>query len=210
MDRQQAQQRYTKTAIVFHWVIALFILFNICIGSFMESLEQPLRTQVVSVHASLGITVLGLAILRILWRVTHRPPDFAGVMAAWEKHVAHLAHAFLYFLMVTVPLTGFSILSSNAPRPPGTGIRIWVFTDIPRISVLQQNPDAGYRRILHDFFLEMHHLSAWILAGLLVLHVAAALKHQFKDKHPEFARMGIGPLPAAGTLGEQTDSKQVS
>ena len=205
MDRYQAQQRYTKTAIVFHWVIALFIIFNICIGSFMESLEQPLRTRVVSVHASLGMTVLGLAVLRILWRVTHRPPDFPATMATWEKNVAHLAHAFLYFLMVTVPLAGFSILSSNAPRPPGTGIRIWILTDIPRISVLQQNPDAGYRRILHDFYLEMHHLGGWILAGLVVLHVAAALKHQFVDKHPELARMGVGRLPVDGG-----DSKKAS
>ena len=198
MDRQEAHERYTKTAIVFHWVIALFILYNIVVGTFMEDLEQPLRNTVVSTHASIGISVLGLALLRILWRVTHRPPDFPATMAAWEKTVAHLAHAFLYFLMVVVPLTGFSILSSNAPRPPGTGIRIWVFTDIPRISVLQQNPDAGYRRILHDFFLDLHHLSAWILAGLVVLHVVAALKHQFVDKHAELARMGIGKLPDSG------------
>ncbi len=194
MDRDLLQERYTRTAIAFHWIIAVFILFNMCIGTFMESLEQPLRTRVVSVHASVGMSVLGLALLRILWRITHRPPEFVGVLARWEKWTAHLAHAFLYFLMVAMPLTGFSILSSNAPRPIGTGIRIWVFDDIPRISVLQQNPDAGYRRVLHDFFLDLHHLGAWILLGLLILHVAAAIKHQYVDRHPEFARMGIGHL----------------
>jgi cytochrome b561 len=194
MDRNMAQQRYTSTAIAFHWIIALFIIFNMCIGSFMESLDQPLRTRVVSVHASVGMSVLGLALLRILWRITHRPPEFSATMATWEKWTAQLAHAFLYFLMVAMPLTGFSILSSNAPRPPGTGIRIWVLTDIPRLSVLQQNPDAGYRRILHDQFVELHAFGAWILFGLLILHVLGALKHQYVDRHPEFARMGIGRL----------------
>jgi cytochrome b561 len=196
MDRNLALQRYTTTAIAFHWIIAVFIVFNLCIGTFMESLEQPLRTGVVSVHASVGMSVLGLALLRILWRITHRPPDFPKNMATWEKWAAQLAHAFLYFLMVAMPLSGYSILSSNAPRPPGSpgGIKIWVLFDIPRLSVLQQNPDAGYRRIFHDLFVELHAYGAWILFGLLVLHVLGALKHQYLDRHQEFARMGIGRL----------------
>lgn len=196
MDRVPQQQRYTSVAIAFHWIIAAFILFNICVGFFMESLEQPLRLQVVSVHASIGMSVLGLAVLRILWRVTHRPPDFPPEMAQWEKWTAQLAHAFLYLLMIVMPLTGFSILSSNAPPPPGGGVKIWVLFHIPRIGVLQRNPDADYRRELHDFFVDLHALGSWILLALLVLHIIAALKHQYVDRHSEFARMGVGRLPA--------------
>lgn len=195
MDRVLQQQRYTSVAIAFHWIIAAFILFNICVGFFMESLEQPLRLTVVSTHASIGMSVLGLAVLRILWRVTHRPPDFPPEMAQWEKWAAQLAHAFLYLLMIAMPLTGFSILSSNAPPPPGAGVRTWVLVDIPRIAVLQRNPDPEYRKLLHDFFVDLHALGAWILVALLVLHIVGALKHQFADRHPEFARMGVGRLP---------------
>jgi cytochrome b561 len=185
-------QRYTGIAIILHWAIAVFILFNLAVGFFMEGFELPLRGQVVGMHVSAGMSVLGLVILRILWRMSHQPPAFAPDMAAWEARLAHVAHALLYFMMVAMPLTGWSILSAH-PLKPTSGVHVWGLLTLPPVMPVARLADPLQTRV-HDLFVDIHSVGGWIMLGLMLLHVAGALKHQFMDRHAEFARMGIGKL----------------
>ncbi len=182
--------RYTTVAILLHWAIAALILLNIGVGFVMEGLAPPLKAVVVPFHFSCGITVLALTALRVLWRLTHRPPPLPPGMSPWERAAAHAAHGILYVLMIAMPLIGWSIISAHPPRAEGAA-RIWGILRLPAISPISHLGDAA-QKAAHGLFVEAHTVGGWILVGVLALHVAGAMKHQWFDDRPELARMGIG------------------
>ena len=110
--------RYTRVAMVLHWAIATFIIFNLCTGFFMEGWPPPLRFLALMLHVSSGISVLALTVVRVVWRLVNEPPPYPAGMKPWERHTAHFAHFLLYAAMVLMPLTGWAILSAHSP--PGS------------------------------------------------------------------------------------------
>jgi cytochrome b561 len=224
------RDRYTRVAIVLHWAIAAFIIFNLCTGFFMESWPLPIRMTGVMLHASSGLTVLALTVARVAWRLLNVPPPHPAGMEPWERHTAHFAHFLLYAAMVLMPLSGWAILSAHAPpgshaaavefpiRPalplgakpgaaplrPASGppsgpppvMKVWNLIPMPMIAPIEaigaEPGGIAPQHRLHEEFVDWHSVGAFLLLGLLILHVAGALKHQFIDKQSEFARMGIG------------------
>jgi cytochrome b561 len=184
------EHRYTTGAIILHWAIAALILLNIGIGLVMESLDKPLKEIFVPLHFSCGMTVLALSILRIIWRLTHRPPSFHPGLLPWERAAAHTVHALLYVAMTVMPLIGWMIISAHPPRPQGAAM-IWGLIRLPAISPISHLAQVPQKQA-HGLFVDAHSIGAWILIGLLVLHIAGALKHQWIDRHPELSRMGLG------------------
>lgn len=230
--------RYSRVAIALHWLIALFIIFNLSIGFFMEEWPAPYRMFAVGLHISAGLSVLALTVLRIGWRLLHEPPPYPAEMHRWERHAAHVAHFLLYAAMVLMPLTGWAIVSAH-PRPgsPGfavwaaqhpklvpppapattgeppkpAGLKIWWLIDMPSITPIQnigEEPGGvAAQSELHEEFITWHALGGYVLIGLVLLHVAGALKHQLIDKQAELARMGVGGRRRPDRHGEQTASR---
>jgi cytochrome b561 len=182
--------RYTKVAIALHWLIALGILFNLSIGYFMEGLSAHWRLVLVGLHSSSGMTVLALAIVRLFWRLSHRPPPFPPGMKAWERNMARIVHGFLYSLMLFMPITGWMFLSAHRPRPNG-GVHVWGLVTVPHWEWISRLPEP-YQKQFHDRWVGYHSIGSFVLLTLLVMHVLGALKHQYLDRQPEFARMGLG------------------
>jgi cytochrome b561 len=189
------QTRYTSTAIVLHWTIAILILFNLSLGFFMEGFTPPWKGVVIPLHISSGITVLVLTAGRLIWRLAHRPPPFPSDMKTWECKLAHLVHVVVYVLMFAVPITGWSIISAHPPRP-GAGPVIWGLIRIPTIGPIS-NMGPTTQKAAHDSFVQAHSIGGWIFVALLLLHIVGALKHQIIDRHAELARMGIGRISAS-------------
>jgi cytochrome b561 len=195
-------ERYTNVAIALHWLIALFILFNLSVGYFMDDMAKPLKMTIMPIHVSAGISVLVLTALRVIWRLTHRPPAFPANMPKRESVAAHTVQGLLYLLMVAMPITGWMLLSAHPPRP-GPGFDIWWglfhLKPIESITALAAAPGGvAAQEAFHDKFVGLHGLGGWMMIGLLLFHVGGALKHQFVDKHAEFARMGIGQSRKVG------------
>jgi cytochrome b561 len=120
-----SRDRYSRVAIVLHWAIAAFIIFNLCSGYFMESwmygslkgiTPPPISWMSLVLHVSTGLTVLALTVVRVIWRLLNAPPPYPVAMKPWERHTAQLAHFLLYAAMVLMPLTGWSILSARPPE----------------------------------------------------------------------------------------------
>ena len=112
------EQRYTSVAIVLHWAIAAPILSNLMVGWWMKNAIDENATQARAIaafqlHKSIGLTVLLLTALRLLWRFTHKPPPLPAGMASWERFSAKAAHWAFYILMVVVPLSGWTYVSSQ-------------------------------------------------------------------------------------------------
>ncbi|APW41887.1 cytochrome b [Rhodoferax saidenbachensis] len=178
---QAPTHRYSHTAIVLHWVLALAILGLFGVGLYMTSLPfSPARLKLYNWHKWAGITILTLSALRLLWRLTHRPPalpdPIADAMPAWQRWAHHGTHYGLYALFFLVPLIGWAYSSA-------AGFPIVVFGVLPL-------PDfVPVDKALAEMIKPFHELSAFALVGLAGLHMAAALKHQWIDKDGLLKRM---------------------
>ena len=118
MEVQATQERYTRVAVVLHWLIAVFILMNLSLGYFMEGFKAPLKDLVITAHESAGLTILALTVARVVWRLTHKPPSFPDEMRSLEVSAASVVHFLLYGAMVVMPLIGWAIISAHPP--PGS------------------------------------------------------------------------------------------
>lgn len=182
-------ERYTRTAIALHWLIAIAIVVNFALPYVWEALPRDQAGPIISLHKSLGITVIGLVLMRILWRLTHRPPAYPSRYAAWERGLSNLVHGALYLLMLAVPMAGY-IIDSSGRRATVDNATIELFGIIPfpRLgAVVSLDPAA--KADLHHLFEEVHELTAYALAALVLLHILGALKHQWIDREAELQRM---------------------
>ncbi|MEJ7932798.1 cytochrome b [Sphingobium sp. AN558] len=167
--------RYSAVARTLHWIMAILILFNLWLGLFHESL--PKEWKVMPVHKSVGLTVLALTILRIIWRLTHKPPPLPLAMPRWETAAANVTHMLFYAFMLLVPLTGW-IMSSAGDRPLN-----WFFLfDVPKFAVSKGDAIVG---VSHD----AHGLMGYVWTVLIALHIGAALRHHFVLKDGVLRRM---------------------
>jgi cytochrome b561 len=182
--------RYTGTAIALHWIVAVLILANVALGYSADLVPDGFVRSVIDTHKSIGITVLGLAILRLLWRLGHRPPDLPASYPPLERLSAHAAHGALYVLIFALPISGWMHDSAwkDAAAHPLTfyGLFRW-----PRIGWIA-NIEPVEKERLHTLLFTAHSYFGYALYLLLALHVVGALKHQFWDRAAELQRM----LPA--------------
>ena len=196
----QTTTRYSKTAVVLHWLIAIFIVIMFVLGWFMADIPKDAPKQMVfdvldlgvytwqlaeaatprtfyfNLHKSLGITIFALILIRILWRVTHKPPAFLTSYKTIERKIATGTHHVLYLLMVAIPLTGL-IMAINSKY----GLK-WFGIDF--IAGLDNKP-------VREVFVEAHEIIGIIFLVAVALHVVGALKHNFIDKDETMKRMSL-------------------
>jgi cytochrome b561 len=184
-----APKRYTRVAVVLHWLIAVLILANVVAGLSVDSLPDAWVRPVIDTHKSVGLTVLGLIVLRILWRIGHAPPPLPVVYPRWERLAAHVVHAVLYLVILALPITGW--MHDSAWKAAAANPLRWfnVFT-VPRIAAIERL-DPVTKESMHGLFGDFHTWAGYALYALLALHIVAALKHQFIDKQAEIQRMGL-------------------
>ncbi len=170
--------RYTLTAIALHWLMAIAIIATFLLGLTMVDIPgiTPTKLKYFSWHKWAGITIFGLACLRLLWRLTHAAPAYASSMPGWQQAAAHLAHGLLYILIFAIPLSGY--FYSLAAGVPVTYLGIW-----PMPVWIAPDPELRALLKLVHYWLNM------LLLGVFVVHVLAVAKHQFIDRDRTLQRM---------------------
>jgi cytochrome b561 len=192
--------RYTKTAVVLHWLIAIGIFAMFAFGWYMSDLpkeapkqmaydlfdwgivtinlaeEASPRTFYFNLHKSIGVTILALIVFRLFWRIKHKAPAMLSSYQAWERKLATGAHHLLYLLMLAVPITG--VIMATASK---YGLK-WFGMDL--IAGLD---NKGLREV----FEEAHEIVGILMLVVLALHIAGALKHHFIDKDDTIKRMSL-------------------
>lgn len=183
----QPATRYTRTAMMLHWLTALGILCNVVLALSVDYLPDDWIRPVIDTHKSIGITVLGLAVLRILWRLSHRPPEPAKGVPRWERAAAHVAHVLLYVLIFALPISGW--LHDSAWKDAATH-PMSLFHVVPwfRISFIMDLPSAQ-KEHLHDVFGAIHTAFSYMLYVVLGLHILGALKHKVIGRESALRRM---------------------
>ena len=170
--------RYTTPAIVLHWLIALLIIGAFTMGLVMTDIPgiTPTKLKYYSWHKWAGVTILALAMLRLLWRLAHKAPAYPASLPQWQQSAAHHLHVLLYVLMFAVPLSGYLYTLS-------AGVPVVYFGVFPLPLLIAPNPELKPVLKLVHFWLNMG------LAGLVGVHIAAALKHAFVDRDGVMQRM---------------------
>lgn len=174
-------KRYSAIAIALHWLLALVILAMFGVGIYMTDLPfSPLRLKLYNWHKWAGVSFLALTLLRLLWRVTHRPPALPAAieqaMPSWQTRAYHATHHVMYALFFAVPLLGWAYSSA-------AGFPIVLFGQLPLPDLLPASQE------LAEMVKPWHELSALALMALAALHIAAALKHQWVDRDGLLKRM---------------------
>lgn len=190
--------RYTRTAVILHWLIAFAIFGMFALGWYMTGLpkeapgqlsydlfdlgiyqwelakEASPRAFYFNLHKSIGITLLGLITLRILWRLANKAPALLTSYKAWERKLSTTAHHTLYLLMLLVPISG--LIMSVAGK---YGVK-WFGLDF--IAGIEND-------VVREIFKETHEIAGLILLAFIALHIAGALKHKLIDKDETMSRM---------------------
>lgn len=167
--------------MLLHWVLALALFGIFSVGLYMADLPfSPQRLKLYNWHKWAGVTILALSVLRLLWRATHRPPALPAAveraMPAWQKLAHHATHGLLYALFFAVPLIGWAY--SSAAGFPIVLLGLWQLPDFVPVS-----------KALAEAIKPWHQYTAFAMAGLVVLHIAGALKHQIVDRDGLLSRM---------------------
>lgn len=199
-----ATMRYTTVAIALHWAIAAAIVLQVVGGVWMvdfASDDSTLRFPVYQLHKTVGLTILALSLARLCWRLGHRPPPPLANWTPLERTASHIVHIAFYVVMIAAPISGWVMVSASP-------------TDIPTFLLMQewlpfahlpgfQSLDLATREVIEDASMTAHKvLGFWLTIGLLVLHVGAALKHQFIDRDQILDRMRVtetSTAPAGGS-----------
>lgn len=182
MSSKNTVDSYGCLAQGFHWVIAILIVCLLGVGLYMADLDPaPFKFQLYGLHKAFGIVVLGLAALRLVWRLVNIVPASLPHHKAWERILARSAHYALYALMFAMPLSGWAMSSAG-----GHAVSLFGLFELPPL--VAKDPEFGKEMA------ELHETLAWTLIGVIGLHVAGALKHHFIDKDETLRRM----LPRCG------------
>jgi cytochrome b561 len=168
--------RYTTTAIIFHWLMALLIFIALAMGLYMVDLRiSPDKLKLYAWHKWIGVTVFVLAAFRLWWRLYQAPPPDPD-MPAWQQNAAKTTHYFFYALFFLIPISGWLFSSAKGFQTVYLGI-------IPLPDLIDKNDEIA------PIIKQVHLLAGYLLGGLMALHIAAALKHQFIDKDGLMNRM---------------------
>lgn len=169
--------RYTYPAIAFHWLLAFLIASSFAFGLYMVDLPfSPARVKQYNWHKWAGITILMLSALRLLWRLSHRPPVLDINTPIWQAKASRATHSLLYLLFFLAPLAGWAYSSA-------AGFPVVYFGLLQLPDLVPRNADLAAVLKL------AHRVVTYSLAALVMLHVAAALKHQWIDRDRLLARM---------------------
>ena len=174
------RDNYSKVAIGFHWLIALMIIGLIIFGLLMTNPDMPNRFALYQLHKSFGICVLILSVLRLLWRLGHKPPPLPAGMKGWEVAAAKFTHIAFYIIMIGMPLLGWAMVSSTELVIPTR-----IFNTIPWPDM----PGLPRDKALSDIFKNLHYWIGRATIVLILLHIGAALKHHFVNKDNVLGRM---------------------
>jgi len=177
MTLKNTTARWGHVAQFLHWLIVVLLVIQVTLASIADDLPLGMKKlAMLARHKSVGITILGLAVLRLIWRWLNPTPSLPETLKPYERILAHFTHAALYILLFAMPLSGWMMSSAR-----GFPVSWFGFIQLPDL--------VPKNKTLYDILLETHETLAWALYTIVILHVVAALKHHFVLKDNVLKRM---------------------
>jgi cytochrome b561 len=168
---------FSAPAKLFHWLTVLLLAVQYAIGWLMPDVHHDTQpVGLIGLHLSFGATIVLLVLVRLAWRFSHKPPAESNVLPPSMRLAAKATHGLLYVLLIALPLMGWANASAR-----GWAVSLFHVVPLPALAAA----GSAFGHTLGD----VHKLTAWVLLGLIGLHVAAALFHQFVIRDGTLSRM---------------------
>ena len=176
MTLRNTTRRWGAIAQLFHWLIVALILVQLWLALRADELTGMGKLRELARHKSVGITILMLVILRLLWRSRNPHPPLPDNLKPYERSLARLTHGALYTLLFAIPLSGWTMSSAR-----GFPVSWFGFLQLPDL--------VPKNHTLYEWLVMTHVTLVCVLAVIVALHVAGALKHHFVHKDDVLRRM---------------------
>ncbi|WP_236020465.1 cytochrome b [Sabulicella rubraurantiaca] len=178
LGARSAPARYDTTSRVFHWLTVALVLAAAALGLWIAHAKpaDSIKLTLYNLHESIGVTIGLVTLARLLWRLGHPPPPLPEDLPKILKLAARANHSAFYLWLLVMPVLGF--IATNAWGFPLT----W-FGLVPLPDPIGKNVP------LAEMVTFAHRLMAWSLIGMIVLHVSAALWHQFVRRDGTLRKM---------------------
>lgn len=169
--------RYGSISQTLHWLIVALVLVQYTLGIYAHDLPVSLeRLVLIARHKSFGITIFGLMLLRLAWRLYSPPPPLPASGPKWQILAARLSHMMLYLLLLLIPVIGWLLSSASNLTVSWFGM-----ISLPNLVA----PDHA---VAH-WLLLTHQTLAWFLLFIIVIHICAAVWHHWIVKDDVMLRM---------------------
>jgi cytochrome b561 len=176
MQLRNTTARWGSFAQFLHWLIVALIITQVVLALSAGQLHGMAKLAMLARHKSVGITILMLAVLRLVWRLTNPTPPLPATLKPYERFLAHFTHTALYVLIFVMPITGW--IMTSARGFPASWFNLFQLPDL-----------VAKNRSLYEAMKETHGALAWTLGAVATLHLLAALKHHFILKDTVLRRM---------------------
>jgi len=173
----EPRNRYSTVSLVLHWLIAALVVTQIGLIWAHEATEGPISREFVTLHKSVGLSILVLTLVRLGWRIANPAIPLPAETPRWQKLLARGNHVLFYVLLLAMPLVGWAASSAAGRDIVWFGLFNWPLLPI------------GGGREMAGNLMDVHETAAKLLIFLVVLHVIGALKHQFIDRDNVLHRM---------------------
>ena len=189
-----SHERYGAIHKLLHWLIAIMVIGLLVVGVVMTEVVAPFtqtQYELYQWHKSFGLTALALMALRLGWRLSQPVPPLPDGMSLLERLLAGLTHWGFYALLIAMPVSGLVMISASS-FPIGEVFGLFPFPDL-----------MADNQQVYEMARDIHAILGWAILGVLVLHVAGALKHHFIERDNVLLRMlPGGRLRGTGTGGD--------
>jgi len=184
-------ERYSLIARLLHWAVALLVLVQIGLGFAADWSDRPVSDRLLDQHVRVGLLVAALMVLRLSWRLASPPPSLPIGVSGWRRRAAGLTHKALYLLLLAMPVSGYVLWAWTGPSLDWWGMA--------RVPILVRGGDDEMWRSVAGYG---HQYGAYGVSALVILHIAAALHHQFALRDRLIGkRMGFGTLDGGDSAG---------
>ena len=169
--------RYSPAQQVLHWLTVVLMFSILPVAWVVMSLKEdtPRFLFYLDIHKALGLSILGLTVVRLGWRLVDRPPPHPRSMARWNRVLASGATLALLVPMIVMPVSGYLWTTGHGFDVDPFGLRF------PRI--------AFKDKAVGDAAATVHNLCQWLVYGLIGLHLAGVSYHLVVRRDGLLARM---------------------
>lgn len=172
------REKLSGLSVGLHWIIALAMIGMVAFGLILEEMPRSDgKSVLVQLHKSIGVTVLGLALIRLFWRVRQGMPAHVGVYTALEQTLAKVTHAFLLLATLLLPISGLLASIGNA-----RAVSLFGMPFIPQL-LAQKN------ELLAKIGGASHAILGKLIIAAILLHMIGAVKHHLVDRDGTLRRM---------------------
>ncbi len=171
--------RYDSVAMTLHWATVVFVAFLAPLGLLFDKIPRDARGFWINIHVTVGLLFFALILMRLLWRIGHRPPSLPADADALSRRVSNPFHGLMYVVILVITTLGVVA-------------RVWHGRTFD-FGLFTLDFGVASNRAVFPRAEQYHLYAVYTLLGLISLHILAALWHQFIRRDSVMLRMTPRP-----------------